>query len=1344
MKSLLSVVSAGAVLCALSPKAFADTWYVDAAHYNPDWHSPAESAAGGYGGTTTGTAFGSIQLAVDAASANDTIKVLPGVYNQGSTNGYTYSYSSKTYEQQTRVLVTKKLTIESTGGKDVTRVEGHEGTNSLKTTYSRGYVSDGVSCFMLTADAKGSVFRGFTFYRGWPQHLACGARAAGGICMNAKTFTGANDFLVTDSTFDYCFGRGAGGISGGTAIRCLFTRCVNEEGCNAAYGSRLFNCIASRNNRDTYSNDGLGARVDFINCTLVNCTGVNSHGSRSTTAEKPDAGKYYNCVFYANREANADPLGYGHRVIQDGSLTNTSDGVTIISGTDVTVMTNLCVCPAWGDYAPVKGGLLDGTGDKACLADFDWIPADELNKDFYGKPLAADAPLPIGAILPAAEVKSGYLTLNCYSYLFDIDGEPSTGRSNMPIYLQSREWPCQVRLAGTSRSDLTTHAKMLYVGGGGTTWRSKYDTVVRTLPPKGMTLASALTVTPWASEFFVGGKNANDANNGLSTNAPLATISAAIAKCAAQAQWTATVIHVAPGRYGAKTGTYANEPGDYDTDSAKTGLRASINVPAGQTVMIIADEGPDVTFIEGAPDPDSTNHGCGPNAIRAVALSGSANVAICNFTIRNGYSNGTTYSDKDIYKNAGAAGIGSSVSQHFWDCVFTGNHGYSALSGGVCSRCVFSNNTETSVLAWNQTCSSCVFLKNTVLTGNYFGWGVHTYNCSIYETLLPATTVLSTIDGCNVVNLAADYSGKFNNYNSTKACIGSVIKAADFQAQTKYEVIAENPYFNRPQQGDLRLHLPSAATDAGVTVDASGVLNPTNDLCRYIIGDINNEKLIVNEKTYAGAVADVTPAACCYIDPVNGNDANTGFTEATALRTLQAAMTNDAHLANDRFIALPGTYAEGSGLYVGRSHPEGLAQATVKCRVVVPAGVKLISRDGPEKTIIVGAADTETDGRGLGLGPNAIRCAFVEAGAVLSGFTLTGGRSDYYVAGEGRYTTGFQDNFYTGGVLGRHYDTAICENCIITNNISDLGGAGGYIALHGCYTADNIAYRWGGFLRYGKAYNTFVGSCRGAEIFCVGCDSVNCTFAGEFRNGGSTSAATLFSNVPASAKFWNTVVIPTVGNTSLNFAGAELRNLVIPKGCTISGSGTRSGTMCTNVYTIAELAALYPGGRPSGRTVPSVDTGDNAALAYLRGDQDAAGAQRVMNGTIDVGAFEYDWRGDYAQAMNRRVTVSEASANVVEDANGVLTVTGDGGVVFSVAGSEGQSVDCALPVMLTGGGTIRVRTPAGVVLASLSASGTLVFPTEGASSDFVLEYVGEGSASFAKMSRNAGALMIVR
>ena len=85
---------------------------------------------------------------------------------------------------------------------------------------------------------------------------------------------------------------------------------------------------------------------------------------------------------------------------------------------------------------------------------------------------------------------------------------------------------------------------------------------------------------------------------------------------------------------------------------------------------------------------------------------------------------------------------------------------------------------------------------------------------------------------------------------------------------------------------------------------------------------------------------------------------------------------------------------------------------------------------------------------------------------------------------------------------------------------------------------------------------------------------------------------------------------------------------------------------------------------------PLIDRGRNdlyakfpVAVAEALAKTDLAGSQRVYNGTIDIGAYEYDWRGDFAKRLKRsQVEVVSASADVVTNVVRALTVPSDASI----------------------------------------------------------------------------------
>ena len=1306
-----------------------------------DWFVSAEAAAGGNG--SAAAPFKTIQEAVDAAAEDDTVKVLPGVYDQGATNAWTTTHGGHTFDQQTRVYVTKKLTIVGTGGRDATTIKGAYGSQSSNGS-NFYYNMDGVQCMVIGTAAAGTVIRGITFRDGLAhQSAAPQSLAAGGLC-SAKP-TSAADFLVVDSAFVHCYGRGGGGLHGGTAIRCLFVNNKTSYRGGAAHEARLYNCLAYDG---CYDGDSFST-WDFCDCIAVNCTIFNNFARSGfwRSSATGFGGTHYNCVCFGNYFTTkwSDLAGYDRGTSVNSLSDDRYEPNTLptLDDTNDVQIVQLYVSPWTHDFRPVKNGLLDGHGDRQHLTAFT-IPADEVNKDFDGHPIAADAALPIGIILPAAEVKTGALKLVSQLAVNGID------MAQQPAYVQSDVYPCEVRLAQSQRMINVNNQKPLEAVQYGSIVRyfGQYPEILQLLPDVGETFALGTWTT--AVEFYVGGENASDANAGTS-EAPFATIQKAIDDADSSKH---TTIYVRPGTYGCKTGTYANEPGDMDTDSVNSGLRSSINVPGGKKVLIKSTDGAAVTFIEGAPDP--VTHGCGTGAARCVGISNSANAAFVGFTFRNGYSYCDDASTDAAKCYSAAIQCGGSLYQHIYDSVISGNHGRGVVYNGLFVRCLFKDNTDIySGVAYQSYLSSCIFAGNGKSDTRYILYNtVHAYNCSIWEPLCGTSCNLQNING-RIVNCAYETKqGRMLDITGDAKyvpAIGSVVKARSEPAQTYPDAMQyADPHFAQPGACDFRLQQSSPAIGYGVLADPYGKV-PSTAFLTYLHGDYYNQPLVQADGTInAGAVAEVVPDVKIYVDAVHGDDLNDGLSEATALKTLCAAVgvaTN--YTSTAQIVALPGHYNEGSAVHASNSFKDTTASATVRptptvrSRVVVPEGYHLVSRDGPAVTFIEGAPDPDSeDPNGFGRGIGATRCVFLEKNAVVRGFTIRNGRTDYYesaVDGE-RY----QDDFYGAGVLGRAQaangngvlDGTRVENCIIADNYANLGGAGGITSFHNCIVTNNWGVDFGGFFRHGACYNCYVDDCHGGRICDVLDDCVNCTFGpNNTATGGGTTPP--FENIRSAARVWNFLLLSSTAN-NIKF-GNHVQNCVIPK----EVSAPNYGGTFENVnaeQTRAELLALYENGVAKACAAPTVDRGTADALDLLNGS-DAAGAARVKNGTVDIGAFEYDWKGDYAAALGDKVTVTDETGVVETD--GHVTLANGATLAADWAGRTGRRTSYEIAATLNGAGSLVVLVN-GETLGTLTESGTLHFANGLAVNQLSFAYTGEGTAVIDALSRPLGFRLILR
>lgn len=103
----------------------------------------------------------------------------------------------------------------------------------------------------------------------------------------------------------------------------------------------------------------------------------------------------------------------------------------------------------------------------------------------------------------------------------------------------------------------------------------------------------------------------------------------------------------------------------------------------------------------------------------------------------------------------------------------------------------------------------------------------------------------------------------------------------------------------------------------------------------------------------------------------------------------------DAAAAGDTVLVTNGLYATGGRLVS--------AAGDTTNRVAVEKPIRVQSVNGPGVTVIEGARGVNSTF--FGLGDEAIRCAYLGEGGLLSGFTLTNGYTKLYRNGGGAWCT---------------------------------------------------------------------------------------------------------------------------------------------------------------------------------------------------------------------------------------------------------------------------------------------------------------------------------------------------
>ncbi len=267
------------------------------------------------------------------------------------------------------------------------------------------------------------------------------------------------------------------------------------------------------------------------------------------------------------------------------------------------------------------------------------------------------------------------------------------------------------------------------------------------------------------------------------------------------------------------------------------------------------------------------------------------------------------------------------------------------------------------------------------------------------------------------------------------------------------------------------------------------------------------------------------------------------------------------------------TVSNGDYQAGGRPAPGG----TITNRICITRAITLASVNGSAVTRVFGAEPATVSGF------DAVRGLYAGTGAVIRGFTFTGGHTAFASdlsqdrSGGGVYLTGGaelrqcivtdnQSAEYGGGVLVR--GSGLVNNCLLTGNRSDQGA----------------------------------GLC----LFAGG-EAVHCTMA---SNTATTAAGGVY--IPDVGTLVNCIVW---GNLAPPAARQDLVSLGGSVAFTCASDGLTAGVAGCRIAD----PLFAPGGYRPGAASPCVNAGNNARVLT---DTDLKGDPRVV-GTVDMGAYEY-------------------------------------------------------------------------------------------------------------------------
>ena len=308
--------------------------------------------------------------------------------------------------------------------------------------------------------------------------------------------------------------------------------------------------------------------------------------------------------------------------------------------------------------------------------------------------------------------------------------------------------------------------------------------------------------------------------------------------------------------------------------------------------------------------------------------------------------------------------------------------------------------------------------------------------------------------------------------------------------------------------------------------------------------------------------------------------------------------------------AVGNTVLVSNGVYVtgGRATPG----ASLTNRIVVTNAIIVRSVNGLSNTVICGQGPR---------GDNAVRCAYLANGAMLCGFTLSNGctrtSGDYSkdMNGGGIYAANavVSNCLITGNSAsssgGGTYDGTV-NNCTITGNSAFSGGGIGESAANNCTIAANSASYWGGGTSGGIANNcTITGNLASNEGGGTCLSTVNnCTITGNLASneGGGTYDAWLVMNC--------IVYYNTAPNGANDYDSGPFIH------CCTTPKPDYPGNITNEPMFVDAVAGNL--------RLSSNSTCINAGInqTWMIGTVDLDGKPRIIDGVVDIGAYEWSTR----------------------------------------------------------------------------------------------------------------------
>ena len=384
-------------------------------------------------------------------------------------------------------------------------------------------------------------------------------------------------------------------------------------------------------------------------------------------------------------------------------------------------------------------------------------------------------------------------------------------------------------------------------------------------------------------------------------------------------------------------------------------------------------------------------------------------------------------------------------------------------------------------------------------------------------------------------------------------------------------------------------------------------------------------------------------------------------TWATAAPDIQSAV--DVAVPGALILVTNGNYASG-----GRAVFE-----TTTNRVVVDKPLLIQSVNGPTVTTIRGYQVPDTT-----IGPSAIRCAYLAAGASLSGFTLAGGAA--WISASAPSQVG-------GGGVWCESTSSVVSNCVLTGNAAYTygGGAFGGTLTDSSLTANTSQFAYGG--DGGGASFSTLNNC---SITANSASYGGGAYSSIFNNCSLTSNSASYGGGANNSTLNNCTV---VSNAQDGAYSCTLNNCtIIGNSCSSSGGGAWGSTL--NNCVVSSNSATYYGGGASGSTLNGCTLTGNQA-------ESGGGADSctLNNCALTGNSAYYNGGGAFRSTLNNcTVTANSADGAGFFGAGGGVhsSMLNNSIVYFNIALLSGSNCEsstlnycCTTPLPAGGFGNIN-------------------------------------------------------